>query len=85
MEPGDVLLVENYRALHGRDVFAGDRFHAVSWFTWDQNEDWRGKERRIVEKKGLNQVINQMMDWPPKDFESGRSQVRSKGIRCVLQ
>jgi hypothetical protein len=30
MEPGDVLLVDNYRALHGRDVFQGDRFHAVS-------------------------------------------------------
>ena len=28
MEPGVVLLVDNYRALHGRDVFQGDRFHA---------------------------------------------------------
>lgn len=70
MEPGDVLLVDNYRALHGRDVFEGDRFHAVSWFTWDDNEEWRGDERRIVEKNGLNKVINGMMDWLPKDFES---------------
>jgi alpha-ketoglutarate-dependent taurine dioxygenase len=70
MEPGDVLLVDNYRALHGRDVFQGDRYHAVSWFTWDTNEEWRGNERRIVEKNGLNKVINQMMDWLPKDFES---------------
>mmetsp|Transcript_24030 Transcript_24030/g.35547 ORF Transcript_24030/g.35547 Transcript_24030/m.35547 type:complete len:455 (+) Transcript_24030:168-1532(+) len=70
MEPGDVLLVDNYRALHGRDVFEGDRFHAVSWFTWDDNEEWRGDERRIVEKNGLNQMINGMMDWLPKDFES---------------
>ena len=70
MEPGDVLLVDNYRALHGRDVFQGDRYHAVSWFTWDTNEEWRGDERRIVEKNGLNKVINQMMDWLPKDFES---------------
>ena len=73
MEPGDVLLVDNYRALHGRDVFQGDRFHAVTWFTWDQNEAWRGDERRIVEKNAFNQAINQMMDWLPKDFESDQS------------
>lgn len=73
MEPGDVLLVDNYRALHGRDVFQGDRFHAVSWFTWDDNEEWRGDERRIVEKNALNQAINKMMDFLPKDFESNQS------------
>jgi hypothetical protein len=73
MEPGDVLLVDNYRALHGRDVFSGDRFHAVSWFTWDNNEEWRGDERRIVEKNGLNKIINGMMDWLPKDFESNQN------------
>mmetsp|Transcript_5340 Transcript_5340/g.10180 ORF Transcript_5340/g.10180 Transcript_5340/m.10180 type:complete len:452 (-) Transcript_5340:120-1475(-) len=72
MEPGDVLLVDNYRALHGRDIFQGDRFHAVSWFTWD-DEEWRGNERRIVEKNGLNKMINGMMDWLPKDFESNQS------------
>lgn len=72
MEPGDVLLVDNYRALHGRDIFQGDRFHAVSWFTWD-DEDWRGDERRIIEKNGLNKMINGMMDWLPKDFESNQS------------
>jgi len=32
MQPGDVLLCDNYRVLHGRDVFVGDRLHAVSWF-----------------------------------------------------
>ena len=32
MEQGDVLLCDNYRVLHGRDVFEGDRLHAVSWF-----------------------------------------------------
>jgi len=73
MEPGDVLLVDNYRALHGRDVFEGDRMHAVSWFTWDGHDDWRGDERRIVEKNGLNVVINKMMDWLPKDFESDQN------------
>jgi len=72
MEPGDVLLVDNYRALHGRDVFQGDRYHAVSWFTWD-DEEWRGDERRMIEKNGLNKAINSMMDWLPKDFESNQS------------
>merc|ERR1712244_82793 len=32
MQPGDVLLCDNYRVLHGRNVFKGDRYHAVSWF-----------------------------------------------------
>jgi len=70
MEPGDVLLVDNYRTLHGRDVFSGDRFHAVTWFTWDNQPEWKGTERRIVEKNVLNKFINQMMDWLPKDFEA---------------
>jgi alpha-ketoglutarate-dependent taurine dioxygenase len=35
MQPGDVLLCDNYRVLHGRDVFVGDRLHAVSWFGED--------------------------------------------------
>jgi hypothetical protein len=74
MEPGDVLFIDNYRALHGRDVFQGDRFHAVSWFTWDGDQvEWRGNERRIVEKNGLNKMINGMLDWLPKDFESNQS------------
>jgi len=73
MEPGDVLLVDNYRTLHGRDVFNGDRYHAVSWFTWDSNDEWRGGERRILEKNGLNKLINNMMDFLPKDFESDSS------------
>lgn len=74
MEPGDVLLVDNYRSLHGRDVFQGDRFHAVSWFTWDEEQtEWRGTERRTVEKSAMNKAINSMMDWLPKDFESDQS------------
>ena len=73
MEPGDVLLVDNYRTLHGRDVFQGDRFHAVTWFTWDTNDTWRGTERRIVDKNVFNQAINKMMDWLPKDFVSDQS------------
>jgi len=32
MEEGDVVLVDNYQCLHGRDVFTGERLHAVTWF-----------------------------------------------------
>jgi hypothetical protein len=70
MEPGDVLLIDNYRALHGRETFEGDRFHAVTWFTWD-NPEWRGGAREsTLESDGLNQMINKMMDFLPKDFEA---------------
>jgi len=64
-------LVDNYRVLHGRDIFKGDRFHAVSWFTWDDfggMEKYRGDEVRIREKDGLNKIVNKYMDLLPKDF-----------------
>lgn len=32
MKQGDVVLLDNYRVLHGRDVFKGERNHAVTWF-----------------------------------------------------
>ena len=32
MQKGDVVLVDNYQVMHGRDVFTGERLHAVSWF-----------------------------------------------------
>ena len=32
MEKGDVVLVDNYQVMHGRDVFEGTRLHAVTWF-----------------------------------------------------
>ena len=35
MTAGDVLLCDNYRVLHGRDIFQGERQHAVSWFGED--------------------------------------------------
>merc|ERR1711939_1150888 len=38
MQPGDVLLCDNYRVLHGRNVFKGDRYHAVSWFGEEYGE-----------------------------------------------
>jgi len=32
MKEGDVVLVDNYQVMHGRDVFTGERLHAVTWF-----------------------------------------------------
>lgn len=32
MEKGDVVLLDNYRVLHGRNIFKGSRKHAVTWF-----------------------------------------------------
>ena len=32
MSEGDVVLVDNYQVMHGRDVFEGTRLHAVTWF-----------------------------------------------------
>mmetsp|Transcript_36849 Transcript_36849/g.115341 ORF Transcript_36849/g.115341 Transcript_36849/m.115341 type:complete len:449 (-) Transcript_36849:154-1500(-) len=68
MEPGDVLLIDNYRALHGRETFEGDRYHAVTWFTWN-NPEWReGANENSEEKDGLNKVMNKYLDWLPKEF-----------------
>lgn len=69
MEPGDVLLIDNYRALHGRETFEGDRYHAVTWFTWD-NPEWRaGARENTKETDAINKIINTYLDWLPKDFE----------------
>lgn len=38
MQPGDVVLLDNYKTMHGRNVFDGVRKHAVAWF-----EGWNGK------------------------------------------
>jgi hypothetical protein len=32
MLPGDVVLLDNYKTLHGRNVFDGVRKHGVAWF-----------------------------------------------------
>lgn len=32
MREGDVVLLDNYVTMHGRNVFEGTRKHAVTWF-----------------------------------------------------
>jgi len=53
MKEGDVLLVDNYRVLHGRDIFEGDRLHAVSWFRKGDETDLEVKDAGM-----LNSAIN---------------------------
>jgi len=38
MNQGDVVLLDNYQCLHGRNVFDGTRKHGVAWF-----EGWEGE------------------------------------------
>ena len=39
MEQGDVVLLDNYKCMHGCNVFDGTRKHGVAWF-----EGWEGEE-----------------------------------------
>ena len=39
MTEGDVVLLDNYKTMHGRNVFDGTRKHGVCWF-----EGWEGEE-----------------------------------------
>jgi hypothetical protein len=40
MKEGDVVLLDNYKCMHGRNVFDGTRKHAVAWFGgWDGEEE----------------------------------------------
>ena len=53
MQKGDVLLCDNYRVLHGRDVFEGDRLHAVSWF---------GTGGEIAQQSGTTNAIRDFIN-----------------------
>jgi len=56
MKEGDVLLVDNYRVLHGRDTFEGDRLHAVSWFRKGDEQDTAAKDVGVI-----NSAINKLI------------------------
>lgn len=43
MKEGDVVLLDNYKCMHGRNVFDGTRKHGVAWF-----EGWDGEESMKV-------------------------------------
>lgn len=45
MTEGDVVLLDNYKTMHGRNVFDGTRKHAVSWFGgWDGENEQRSRQ-----------------------------------------
>ena len=41
MSEGDVVLLDNYKCMHGRNVFDGTRKHGVCWF-----EGWEGEDKQ---------------------------------------
>ena len=51
MTEGDVVLLDNYKCMHGRNVFDGTRKHAVAWF-----EGWEGEEEMKKNKVSLQSV-----------------------------
>lgn len=64
MQPGDVLLCDNYRVLHGRDTFDGDRYHAVSWFgglVKDRPEDFDDENDNSKPGDMLNKLVNKFL------------------------
>jgi hypothetical protein len=48
MTEGDVVLLDNYKCMHGRNVFDGTRKHAVAWFGgWEGEEEMKqGKTKK---------------------------------------
>ena len=48
MTEGDVVLLDNYKCMHGRNVFDGTRKHAVAWFGGFEDED---KVKEMVAKE----------------------------------
>lgn len=45
MKEGDVVLLDNYKTMHGRNVFDGTRKHAVSWFGGWNGEDIQRRQQ----------------------------------------
>lgn len=48
MTEGDVVLLDNYKCMHGRNVFDGTRKHGVAWFG-----GWEGEEQMIREAESV--------------------------------
>mmetsp|Transcript_23582 Transcript_23582/g.48826 ORF Transcript_23582/g.48826 Transcript_23582/m.48826 type:complete len:330 (+) Transcript_23582:2-991(+) len=55
MTEGDVVLLDNYKCMHGRNVFDGTRKHGVAWFA-----DWEGSDAQQGQAKPLEEQIKQV-------------------------
>merc|ERR1712137_54021 len=60
MQKGDVVLLDNYRVLHGRKTFKGNRNHVVTWF------ESQGAENKSQAEEGkpddfMNELINRTL------------------------
>ena len=55
MTEGDVVLLDNYKCMHGRNVFDGTRKHGVAWF-----EGWDGEDSQRATAKPLEEQIGQV-------------------------
>ncbi|KAL7509140.1 hypothetical protein ACHAXN_006536 [Cyclotella atomus] len=54
MTEGDVVLLDNYKCMHGRNVFDGTRKHGVAWFEgWEGEEEMKEKAKQMVQEKDL--------------------------------
>jgi len=52
MTEGDVVLLDNYKCMHGRNVFDGTRKHGVAWF-----EGWEGEEEMKAKAQQSKQPV----------------------------
>jgi len=52
MTEGDVVLLDNYKCMHGRNVFDGTRKHGVAWF-----EGWEGEEEMKAKAQQSKQAV----------------------------
>ena len=60
VKPGEVCFLDNYRMLHGRDIFEGSREHAVAWFGEQSEEDLRKLEE--VKDRGSGNALNKALN-----------------------
>jgi len=61
MQEGDVMLLDNYRVLHGRNIFKGERNHAVTWFASCGEAPEQMQESREKPDDFMNNLINKTL------------------------
>jgi len=61
MKKGDVVLLDNYRVLHGRNTFKGDRKHAVTWFESCGEPLSSGEAKKDTPDDFMNNLINKTL------------------------